>query len=348
MANTTSPNPSPGAVLSTTGVVFLVAYLLLVAAVTLNVMIAVWPDGDEGPAQSASMQVDDTDGGRAATDAGTPLDELGTSNVADAGAPSTKTSPAKTASTKSSATKDEAATNASRPRPRRVRLFWGEWVVSSEVALVLLVLASGALGSLVHALRSVAWYVGNRFLYKSWAIQYLLQPIIGSLMALVFYLVIRGGLFTWKSSTGSEVNPFGFAAVAVVIGMFSQQAALKLKDVAETLFTKPSAGAEALPQGSAPGTPPSGTTASSATGLAITGVTPRSGSQIGGDTVMIQGSGFKAGATVAFGGRAASAVTVLDETSMRVKTPAGDPATVDLSVTVSGVTAALAKAFEYK
>ena len=39
-----------------------------------------------------------------------------------------------------------------------------------------------------------------------------------------------------------SMNPIGFTAVGVLVGMFSQQAILKLKEVAETLFSKPEKG----------------------------------------------------------------------------------------------------------
>ncbi len=114
-------------------------------------------------------------------------------------------------------------------------LFW-TLSVSDEVRLIFIMAIAGALGSLVHALRSLYWYVGNRDLVRSWLAKYILLPFVGSTLAIVFYFVVRGGLFS-PSATIQETSPFGFAALAGLVGMFSDQAAEKLKDVAATLLT---------------------------------------------------------------------------------------------------------------
>jgi hypothetical protein len=113
-------------------------------------------------------------------------------------------------------------------------LFW-TLSVSDEVRLLFIVAMAGALGSLVHALRSLYWYVGNRELVMSWLAKYILLPFVGSTLALVFYFVLRGGLFS-PQATIQETSPFGFAALAGLVGMFSDQAAEKLKEVATTLL----------------------------------------------------------------------------------------------------------------
>jgi len=64
-----------------------------------------------------------------------------------------------------------------------------------------------------------------------------LLPFIGPVMALVLYFVIRGGLFAGTEI--SEANIYGFLAVAGLSGMFSEQAAEKLKSLAEDIFKPP-------------------------------------------------------------------------------------------------------------
>jgi hypothetical protein len=122
------------------------------------------------------------------------------------------------------------------------------------------VLLAGALGSILHDLRSVYWYIGNRSLVRSWLAMYIVLPFAGATLALIFYLVIRGGFFSPQSSF-KETSPFGFAAFAALIGMFSPQAVLKLREVAETLLAKPQPGANAKPQETMnPGTVPAAPT----------------------------------------------------------------------------------------
>jgi len=116
-----------------------------------------------------------------------------------------------------------------------------------ESLLLIIVCLCGALGSMVHVLRSVSWYIGNRELRRSWLIKYILQPFIGGTLALVFYFVIRAGLLPTESSA-LNVNILGLAGIASLVGLFSDQAVLKLKVIAETVLTRPRAGSDAMPQ----------------------------------------------------------------------------------------------------
>ncbi|MFL6213220.1 MAG: PKD domain-containing protein [Blastocatellia bacterium] len=70
----------------------------------------------------------------------------------------------------------------------------------------------------------------------------------------------------------------------------------------------------------------------SAMALSVSPPTPGSGTATGGMTVMFNGTGFMSGATVRFGGASAS-VEVLNDTSLRVVTPAHPAGCVDIVVT---------------
>ena len=131
--------------------------------------------------------------------------------------------------------------------PSQVTLFLWTFTIYDEVRLLLLVILAGALGSLVQALRSIYWYVGNRELVKSWLGKYLLQPFAGSALALIFYVVVRGGFFSPQAKF-DQTSPFGFTALSAMVGLFSEQAVLKLKQVAETVLAKPGPGKNPHPQ----------------------------------------------------------------------------------------------------
>lgn len=77
-------------------------------------------------------------------------------------------------------------------------------------------------------------------------------------LALVFYFVIRGGFL---STTGGaqDINPYGIAALAGLVGMFSKQATDKLSEVFGTLFR--SAPGEGDAKRQQPLTAPTATTA---------------------------------------------------------------------------------------
>jgi hypothetical protein len=100
-----------------------------------------------------------------------------------------------------------------------------------------MVALSGALGGLVHTVRSFSMYVGTRSLRWSWIPFNLLLPVVGALGGTVFYLVFRGGLFS-SSTQATAANPYGFAAVAALVGLFSEQAMEKLKQIAQEMFAE--------------------------------------------------------------------------------------------------------------
>ncbi|MEA2623479.1 MAG: hypothetical protein QOH61_2389 [Chloroflexota bacterium] len=121
---------------------------------------------------------------------------------------------------------------------------WLGMPLDREQRLLLLVALASALGAMAHVLRSFFRYAGERQLRWSWVPSYFLIPLVGILMATFTYILIRGGLISGGSDTA--LNPFGFAAVGALVGLFSAQAAEKLKQVFETLFTKPDSGGDSL------------------------------------------------------------------------------------------------------
>jgi len=112
-----------------------------------------------------------------------------------------------------------------------------KFTLSTEDLFFIVVALAGALGGLIHATRSLAIYVGTRTLRWSWIAYYLLLPLIGALGGTVFYVVLRAGLFS-PSTDVAQASPFGFAAVAALVGLFSQQALEKLRQLAQEMFTE--------------------------------------------------------------------------------------------------------------
>ncbi len=139
----------------------------------------------------------------------------------------------------------ETPTNTSTPS-RAGFLLW-EFLISFEARLILIVVLTGALGGQVRAFRSLAWYTGNRKLKKSWLLQYILSPFVGATLAIVTYFVIRGG-FISAGSTVQQSSVYVYAGIASIVGIASEPVALKLKQVAESLFTKPKEGNDPGPQ----------------------------------------------------------------------------------------------------
>jgi hypothetical protein len=127
--------------------------------------------------------------------------------------------------------------------PQRIAYFGGHLSLSRQFLFFVVVACGGFIGGLIHSVRSLTWYVGNRNLRWSWIPFYLLLPLVGALGGTVFYLVLRAGLFS-PSTSVDQTDPFGFTAVAVLVGLFSEMAMEKLHQVATNVFAEPPQGAD--------------------------------------------------------------------------------------------------------
>jgi hypothetical protein len=152
-----------------------------------------------------------------------------------------------------------------------------------EDRLLLIVLLAGALGSLIHGLRSFVWYVGSRRAVWSWSAYYIALPFIGAGLAFIFYLVIRGGFFS-TGATVENTSPVGFAAVAALIGMFTEQAVQKLQKISDSVLAPAEKGKDHI------------------VGPKITGISPNQGPPKGGNKVKITGENFSTPVKVTFDG----------------------------------------------
>jgi hypothetical protein len=123
------------------------------------------------------------------------------------------------------------------PAEKTVHFFGTTHRLSRESLFFVMVAFAGALGGMVHGLRSLAVYTGNRALKWSWVPFYLVKPVLGAAVGTLFYVILRAGLFS-PSTNARDTSPYGFAAVAALAGLFSDQALEKLKKVAEEFFEK--------------------------------------------------------------------------------------------------------------
>lgn len=134
-----------------------------------------------------------------------------------------------------------SGTGATSSRVAGVRL-----TLDQEQRLFVIVAIAGALGGLIHSSRSLYEYAGNRLLRRSWLLMYFSLPFIGAALAVVFYVILRGGLIT---GTAAQINFFGFAAISALVGLFSPQAAEKLKQIFSTLLAPDPPGKDRLALG---------------------------------------------------------------------------------------------------
>ena len=228
-----NPAQGPGdRFVGSTGIVLTLTYLFLLSVIIIYSLVQFWPDPvftDENAKYVIVVSNDGSGSAQAFTNENAKYVIV----VSNDGSARTQTF-----------TNENANSSNSPASP--VTFFRWAFQISNEGRLFLIVALAGALGSLVHALRSFYWYVGNRELVLSWLAMYILLPITGALFGLIFYITIRGGII--PQAAVEDTSPFVFVAISALVGMFSVQAALKLQDVAETVFTKAGAGRESRQQ----------------------------------------------------------------------------------------------------
>jgi hypothetical protein len=127
--------------------------------------------------------------------------------------------------------------------------------ITDEGRTIVIVLLAGGIGAMVHAVRSFSAHVGSHSLAAGWGWWYFLRPLECAVVALAFYLVLGGGLVqAGSASTAGTASVYAMAGLSVLVGMFSHEAVTKLKEVAETFFSKASStvkdepAAQALPK----------------------------------------------------------------------------------------------------
>lgn len=108
---------------------------------------------------------------------------------------------------------------------------------SREHAIMLLVCYLGIVGSCIHAMTSLATYVGNKTFHLSWTLWYLLRPMIGGALAWVAYLVFRGGFL--GQEPGAVLNPFAFGALGALAGLFSKRVVDKMSELVDVMLRMP-------------------------------------------------------------------------------------------------------------
>lgn len=309
--------PSPGGKpMGAIGITLVTVYLIVVTIVVFHSLVVLWPPNRASDDRLARIEE--------------KVDAL-TATPTPAAAPTPTPTPRPAAAPKTA--QSSSASNVCGDQTL-TKLFWVmPLCLSDEERLFLIVMFSGALGGLVHSLRSFYWYAGNRKLVLSWAGFYVTLPILGATLATVFYVVVRGGFFSPQSEI-SDTSPFGFAALAALVGMFTEQAVEKLKRIMESTF------ADA----------PKGKDHAGPVVLAVDGVSPAQGPLDGGTAVTITGKGFDKAPTVTFGGKDAIDVQVAaNGASLTATTPPGDEQKpVDVEVkNPDGKKASLAGGFTY-
>lgn len=112
------------------------------------------------------------------------------------------------------------------PAPRTMHL---------NTILLVLVAATGFLGSMVHIASSFTNYIGANEFKRSWMLWYFVKPFTGAAVAVIFYFVFRAG-FLNVGDNGGSINLYGIIALSALSGLFTDKATLKLEEIFTVIF----------------------------------------------------------------------------------------------------------------
>ncbi len=127
---------------------------------------------------------------------------------------------------------------------------WPEWLKrcvetdfglsKSEFAYASVTMFGAGVGSIIATILGYLEHASEKKDFeRAYAPWYVGRPLMGLLLGLVFYFLLRGGLLvvTQTSSETKDLNVAGLAGVGGLVGLFSKQAIEKLQDVFDTLFS---------------------------------------------------------------------------------------------------------------
>ena len=96
------------------------------------------------------------------------------------------------------------------------------WAIPGILLSILLSLSMGALGSLVTITieyLKIDFTIDKEINYS----MYLFRPLLGAIMALVVYIAVKSGKFSFTNEVATELSPFLLSFIAVISGMMSEQ-----------------------------------------------------------------------------------------------------------------------------
>jgi hypothetical protein len=119
-----------------------------------------------------------------------------------------------------------------------MQLFWWEVAMRPEQQILLVVAFSGLLGGSIQMLLRIREDFGLKRVNRSNLAWYFLTPPIGAILAVAFYLVVRGGFFASGSSV-KDINLFAFAGIGVLVGLFADAATQRLEQAFAGAYPAP-------------------------------------------------------------------------------------------------------------
>ncbi|AYL95776.1 hypothetical protein [Mucilaginibacter celer] len=107
--------------------------------------------------------------------------------------------------------------------------------IEFNTIILILVAAAGFLGNMIHIATSFTTFIGAGQFKSNWLLWYFVKPFTAAALAMVMYFVFRAG-FLSSADPGSNLNIYGVMSIATFVGLFTDVATEKLKEVFKTMF----------------------------------------------------------------------------------------------------------------
>ncbi|UOE46281.1 hypothetical protein MTO98_17930 [Mucilaginibacter sp. SMC90] len=108
--------------------------------------------------------------------------------------------------------------------------------IEFNTIILILVAAAGFLGNMIHITTSFTTFIGSGQFKSSWVLWYFVKPFTAAALAMIMYFAFRAG-FLNSSDPGSNLNIYGVMSISAFVGLFTDVATEKLKEVFGTLFS---------------------------------------------------------------------------------------------------------------
>ena len=109
-------------------------------------------------------------------------------------------------------------------------------LIDLNVLMLMLVGLGGFLGNMIHIATSFTAFVGAKTFKRSWFLWYFVKPFTAAALAMGLYFVFRAGFLNY-SADPAGINLYGVMTVAILAGLFTDRATLKLGEVFEVIFS---------------------------------------------------------------------------------------------------------------
>jgi hypothetical protein len=205
--------------------------------------------------------------------------------------------------------------------------------VPTNSTILLFVIVVGSLGSMLYYASSFVDYVGNRTFRSSWFWFYVFRPVVGGILAAVFFFIVGSGLIS--GTTTSDLMKL--AMISALVGLFSDKAVKKLSDILDVILQAKDERKDKLPQDAAQGPATSGKTVAPPTPKPAPEITKSEPSMVKkgvASAVKFTGSDFKPKSVIKVNGREITPVSISDQVfllELQATDVGGDKAVVTIT-----------------